>query len=132
MKSITWAASVVVLMVAPPAWAHHSFAAEYDGDKPVTVSGTVAKIEWANPHIYFTVDVKGGDGRVTQWRFEGYPPNMLVRQGWRRNVTMTPGTEVTVFGWLSRLDPHHAHSRYVTFADGKKLPSGPPAGTGGQ
>ena len=112
--------------------AHHSFAAEYDGEKQVTVSGTVTKIEWTNPHIYFTVDVKEKDGRVTKWRFEGYPPNMLVRQGWKRDVTLTPGVEVTVFGWRSRLDPTHAASRYVTFADGHRMASGPPAGTGGQ
>ena len=120
------------LLMTPALAAHHSFAAEYEGDKPVTVSGTVSKIEWANPHIYFTVDVKGEDGKAAPWRFEGYPPNMLVRQGWKRNVTLKPGMEVTVFGWRSRLDPHHAASRYVTFADGRKMASGLPAGTGGQ
>ncbi|HKE87891.1 MAG TPA: DUF6152 family protein [Vicinamibacterales bacterium] len=111
---------------------HHSFAAEYDGDKPVTVSGTVAKIDWMNPHIYFYVDVKDDKGGVTQWKFEGYPPNMLVRQGWTRNVSMKVGDKVTVFGWRARVNPTQAASRNVTFADGHKLNSGPPAGTGGQ
>ena len=112
--------------------AHHSFSAEYDGDKPVTVSGTVAKIDWMNPHIYFYVDVKDDKGVVTQWKFEGYPPNMLVRQGWKRDVTMKVGDTITVFGWRARTNPIQAHSRQVTFADGRKLNSGPPAGTGGQ
>ncbi len=112
--------------------AHHSFSAEYDGDKPVTVSGTVAKIDWMNPHIYFYVDVKDDKGVVTQWKFEGYPPNMLVRQGWKRDVTMKVGDTITVFGWRARANTTQAHSRQVTFADGRKLNSGPPAGTGGQ
>ncbi|MGH9201775.1 MAG: DUF6152 family protein [Vicinamibacterales bacterium] len=128
----TFILAIGVLLATVPASAHHSFAAEYDGEKPVTVSGTVTKIEWMNPHIYFTVESKGTDGKVTQWRFEGYPPNMLVRQGWKRGVTLTPGVEVTVFGWRARIDPNQAHSRYVTFADGRKMASGPPAGTGGQ
>ena len=112
--------------------AHHSFAAEYDGEKPVTVTGTVAKIEWMNPHIYFYVDAKDEKGAITQWRFEGYPPNMLVRQGWKRDVTMKVGDTITVFGWRARVNPTQAHSRNVTFAGGRKLNSGPPAGTGGQ
>jgi len=112
--------------------AHHSFAAEYDGEKPVTVTGVVARIDWMNPHIYFYVDVKGDKGGVTQWKFEGYPPNMLVRQGWKRDVTMKVGDTVKVFGWRARVNPTQAASRDVTFADGHKLNSGPPAGTGGQ
>ena len=111
---------------------HHSFAAEYDGEKPVTVSGIVAKIDWMNPHIYFYVDVKDDKGGVTQWKFEGYPPNMLVRQGWKRDATMKIGDRVKVFGWRARVNPTQAASRDVTFADGRKLNSGPPAGTGGQ
>ena len=128
---------LLLLVVACLAWspspgAHHSFAAEYLSDKPVQVSGIVSKIEWLNPHVYFTVDVKGDDGKVDAWRFEGYPPNMLVRQGWKRDVTLKPGMQVTVAGWRSRIDPHHAAGRQVTFADGSKLWMGPPAGTGGQ
>ena len=120
-----------LLIGAVPLSGHHSFAAEYDGDKPVTVTGVVAKIDWMNPHIYFYVDVKDEKG-VTQWKFEGYPPNMLVRQGWKRDVTMKVGDTVKVFGWRARLNPTQAASRDVTFANGTKLNSGPPAGTGGQ
>jgi len=104
--------------------AHHSFAAEYDGSLPVTVSGTVAKIDWQNPHIYLYVDAKDDQGKVAQWKFEGYPPNMLVRQGWKRDATMKVGDAVTVTGWRARLDPHYGAAHEVTFADGKRLIAG--------
>ena len=100
--------------------------------KPVTVSGTVARVDWQNPHIYFYVDAADDKGAVTQWKIEGYPPNMLVRQGWKRDVTMKVGDTVKVFGWQARANPTQAAGRNVTFADGKKLNCGPPAGTGGQ
>jgi Family of unknown function (DUF6152) len=112
--------------------AHHSFAAQYDSDKPITLSGTVVKIEWTNPHMHFYLDVKDEKGAVTQWAFEGYPPNMLVRQGWQRDVTLKPGTVVTVAGWRARIEPNLVAAREVTFSDGRKLTAGPPAGTGGQ
>jgi hypothetical protein len=112
--------------------AHHSFAAQYDSTKPVTLSGTVARVDWTNPHMHFYVDVKDASGRVTQWTFEGFPPNMLVRQGWKRDVSMKPGDMVTVSGWQARAEPNTAAAREVTWADGRKLTSGPPAGIGGQ
>ena len=114
---------LAVVLATPPlvVLAHHSFAAEYDGEKPVTISGTVSKVEWMNPHIYITLAVKGPDGRSEQWRMEGYPPNMLVRQGWRKDVTLKLGAEVTVTGWRSRVEPTHGAGRQMTFADGGKL-----------
>ena len=113
--------------------AHHSFAAEYDANAPVTVSGTVVKIDWTNPHIHFYVDAKDDKGAVTQWKFEGYPPNMLVRQGWKRDATLKPGDVVSVFAWRARIDPSLAAAREITFtSDGHKMTVGPPAGTGGQ
>jgi Family of unknown function (DUF6152) len=124
--------SIAVLLAPLSMSAHHSFAAEYDGEKPVTVSGTVAKIEWSNPHIHFYVDSKDDAGAATQWKFEGYPPNMLIRQGWKRDVTLKPGDVVTVFAWRARLEPTLAAAREITFADGHKMTVGPPAGTGGQ
>jgi len=110
--------------------AHHSFGAEYDANKPVTVSGVITKIDWTNPHSYFFVDVKDSKGNVANWKFEGYPPGVLYRTGWKKDVTMKKGDTITVFGWQARDGTNWAHSREVTFADGKKLFFGPPAGTG--
>jgi len=121
-----------LLVGTAPILGHHSFAAEYDSDKPVTLSGTVAKVEWSNPHIHFYVDVKDDAGSVSQWKFEGYPPNMLIRQGWKRDATLKPGDVVTVFAWRARAEPRLAAAREITFADGHKMTVGPPAGTGGQ
>jgi|SRR5688572_30598329 len=129
---------VVLLMVglcvfvARFAAAHHSFAAYFDGQKAVTLSGDVASVEWTNPHFHFSIDVKDANGAVARWRFEGFPPNMLVRQGWQRDVTLTPGATVTVEGWAARSEPNAGAARWVTFADGRKLAAGPPAGTGGR
>src|SRR5579863_8315562 len=111
------------LLLSAPVFAHHSFGAEYDDTKPVTVTGVVTKVDWENPHIHFYLDVKDDSGTV-QWKFEGFPPNMLIRQGWRRDT-------VTVFGWRARDGSNFAHSREVTWADGSKKTSGPPASTGG-
>ena len=130
MKALLALGSIV--LAAAGASAHHSFAAQYDGNRPVTLSGSVVKVEWTNPHIHFVVDVKNPAGQVTPWRFEGYPPNMLVRQGWKRDVTLKPGDTVTVFAWLARDEPNLAMAREVTLSDGRKMISGPPAGTGGQ
>jgi hypothetical protein len=115
-----------------PLASHHSFAAQYDSDKPFTLSGTVTAIEWTNPHMHFSIEVKDAKGGVARWRFECYPPNMLVRQGWKRDETLKHGMLVTVTGWLARIEPNLGAAREITFADGRKLAAGPPAGTGGQ
>lgn len=113
-------------------FAHHSFAAQYDGTKTLTLTGTVAKIEWTNPHIYIFLDVRDDKGVATQWKLEGYPPNMLVRQGWKRDATLKVGDVITVNGWPARLEANEGASRSITFRDGRTMTSGPPAGTGGQ
>jgi hypothetical protein len=120
------------VLSASIALAHHSFAAEYDGDKYVTMKGTVVKVDWQNPHMFFYMDVATANGQVEHWKFEGFPPNMLVRQGWKKDETMKQGDRITVSGWLARSGEKLAHSREITWeTDGRKLLSGPPAGTGG-
>ena len=128
----TLIAAVAVVAFGPAALAHHSFAAQYDSTKPITLTGTVAKVDWTNPHMHFYVDVKDDNGGVTQWTFEGYPPNMLVRQGWKRDVSMKVGDTVTVSGWQARAEANTAAARDVSWPDGRKLTSGPPATIGGQ
>jgi hypothetical protein len=120
------------LSLVTSAWAHHSFAAEYDGEKFITLTGTVVKVDWQNPHMHFYLDVTNATGDVEHWKLEGFPPNMLVRQGWHKDESLKPGDHITVTGWLARNGEKLAHSRQVTWdGDGHKLLSGPPAGTGG-
>src|SRR5262245_30400201 len=120
-----------VFAAVAPAFAHHSFGAEYDGTKPVTLTGVITSVQWTNPHVYFFMDVTEKNGTVANWKFEGYPPVVLNRIGWKKTETMLPGDTVTVFGWRARDGTNWAHSRFVTFAkNGKKLEAGPPAGTG--
>jgi hypothetical protein len=122
--------TLLVLLLVSSVVAHHSFGAEYDAEKPVTLTGVVTKVEWTNPHSHFYMDVTDAKGTAANWKFEGYPPNVLYRTGWKRQVTMKPGDRITVFGWHARDGTNWAHARQVTFQDGKKLFFGPPAGTG--
>jgi len=109
--------------------AHHSFGAEYDASKPITLTGVLTKIEWTNPHSFIYIDVTE-KGAVTNWKLEGYPPNVLYRNGWKKDVTMKPGDRITVTGWRARDGANVAHSREITLPSGAKMIFGPPAGTG--
>jgi hypothetical protein len=121
---------IAVCICANPLFAHHSFGAEYDATKPITVTGVITRIEWTNPHSFIYMDVKDEKGVVGNWRLEGYPPNVLYRNGWKKDTTIKPGDMITVSGWRSRDGSNWAHSREVTLPDGKKMFFGPPAGTG--
>ena len=122
---------IAIMWIIPhQAAAHHSFGAEYDVNKPVTITGPMSEIDWRSPHNFFFVDVTGNDGKVANWKFEGYPPTVLARLGWKKDQTMKVGDKVTVTGWRARDGSNWAHSREITLSDGKKLMFGPPAGTG--
>ena len=103
--------------------AHHSFAAEYDANKPVTLKGTVTKVEWMNPHARFYVDVKDEKGAVTNWNLELASPNVLTRNGWKRN-SLTIGDEVTIEGSAAKDGSKMANARVVKLADGRQVFAG--------
>src|ERR1700727_1018625 len=111
------------LLTVAPAMAHHSFAAEYDRDPPVPVKGTLTKVEWTNPHGWIYVDVKGDDGKVTNWAIEFGSPNALLRRGLRR-ADFTPGIEGTVKGSRAKSGTRLVNATSVTLPDGRNLYTG--------
>jgi hypothetical protein len=103
--------------------AHHSFAAEYDRNKPVTLMGSVTKVEWMNPHVYFYIDVKEPAGTAATWAIEGGAPNTLYRAGWRKD-SLKIGDVVTVHGYLARDGTKLANMSTVILADGREVLGG--------
>jgi hypothetical protein len=125
------AVSAGLVVATLPLVAHHSFAAEYDDKKPITLTGTVTKMEWMNPHAHFYLDVKDHEGKVTNWEFELANLNSLIRRGWTRN-SLKPGDVVTVEGSLAKDGSALVNAKNVTLSDGRKVFAGSAPEEGGQ
>jgi hypothetical protein len=126
MKSKVLLAGVsacLVVLIALPLMAHHSFAAQYDRSKPKTLTGPVTKLDWINPHARFFIDNKEADGKVINWEVELGPPAMLMRNGWTR-TSLTIGSSVTVNGSLAKDGSHLLNASTVTLSDGKRVFAG--------
>jgi hypothetical protein len=117
------AAAIAALVVAPVARAHHSFGAEFDFNKPVTLHGICVKWEMINPHSYLTVDVKNDDGTVTEWSVQAGAPSFLYRNGWRKD-SVKPGDELMITGYMAKDGSHNAFAQRVQLPDGRRVLGG--------
>ena len=127
-KIMLVAMGLVGLMTARQARAHHSFAAEYDGSKPITLTGTITKMLWSNPHAWVYADVKDGDGKVVHWAFETGQANALYRRGWKK-TDLPVGVVVTIEGFLAKDGSPTVNATNIILPDGRKLFAGS-SGTG--
>jgi hypothetical protein len=122
-------AAAVLVLSSGIVTAHHSFAAQYDANKPVTLKGIVSKVEWTNPHARFYVDVRDETGTVINWNLELASPNVLVRNGWSRK-SLSVGDEIVVEGSLAKDGSKMANARVVRLADGRRVFAGSSGGDG--
>jgi len=120
-------AAGLAVALAQPVSAHHSFAAEFDASKTVTLTGTVTKLEWMNPHIWVYLDVKDDKGHVQPWQCEGGPPNTLTRNGWSQN-SLKVGEQVTIDGALAKDGTKTCNARVVKLPDGRSVFAGSAGG----
>ena len=120
--------AAVAILAGAALSAHHSFAAEFDSQKPIQLRGTVVRVEWINPHTWIHIDVKEPDGKVARWMIEGGTPNTLLRRGLTRD-TLPAGTEILVDGYRAKNGSNRANGRDLTFPDGRRLFMGS-SGTG--
>ena len=124
MRRPRWVlASFGLILLALPAAAHHSFAAEFDGAKRLSFQGVVTRVEWTNPHTFFFVDVRDDEGHVVNWAFETAGPNLLARLGWKRD-SLRVGDRVTVVGYPAWDGARIASARSVVLADGRTVFAG--------
>ncbi len=114
------AAAMIAWLWTLPTHAHHSFSAVFDSTRPVTLSGTITRVEWTNPHIWFYVDVTSPDGTVAEWGFSGAPPGVLMRRGITKDV-LRIGAVVNVEGFLARDGSNNASGGRVTLPDGRNV-----------
>ena len=115
--------AAVLLAACASLFAHHSFAAEYDDNKPLSLTGVVVKWELINPHGWITLDAKDADGKVIRWMIETGNPNALIRAGWRKD-SLKPGDQVIVQAYQAKDGSHTANGRSVTLPDGRKVLAG--------
>lgn len=117
---ISLLAGLAVVSAAAPVSGHHAFAAEFDANKPIRLRGTVAKMEWINPHSWIHIDVKQPNGAVERWMIEGGPPNALYRRGFTRD-SLPAGIEIVVEGFRAKDGSMRANGADLTFPDGRRL-----------
>jgi hypothetical protein len=113
-------AGLVVVLAAMPVRAHHAFSAEFDAKRPIKLQGTIARMEWINPHTWIHLDVKRPNGKVERWMIEGGPPNALYRRGFTKN-SLPVGVEIIVEGFQAKDGSMRGNGRDITFPNGRKL-----------